>query len=58
MTQIHDCCPSPQGIGKDGRKSREFPHESGRHLIAMCVTVASSVSGDDGKHSAKQNRMS
>ena len=25
-------------------------------VIAMCVTVASSVSGDDGKHSAKQNR--
>ena len=24
--------------------------------IAMCVTVASTVSGDDGKHSAKENR--
>ncbi len=33
MTQVHDCCPSRQGIGKEDRKSRsEFPHESGRHL--------------------------
>src|SRR2546422_811481 len=32
MTQVHDCCPSRQGIGKGDRKSRsEFPHESGRH---------------------------